>query len=428
MKALRLALLLLGLVLGMATVSAQSIEIAPCRAYTSATTFIDAVRCTSIPVTPPDTVVTPPGEVVLAHAYGIYTPEGPNACTKAQHDAFYVDVEGKRYPTWHPPVDPSGCFYGHEHGKDPSGSHLKDVRPLAFGYANEKLAEMGGLIRHEDHVGHKVEWANDTLFTGTNPRRCDVFVRYHQGSHSHDAFTNNLHEMDYRIDCTDGHSASVDELVNIGQWGRMLEPCSTTNLVTATAIPPDGLPSGFGGSRNIATRKCVNESIVGERSFARYQILTENWAIDPSVYLANGNRLAVFATYAFVSLPARYYDTTRVNRLARTLDLCYEVDNPRDGRNQDQCRTARLAGVTDWKDERSPFKGTSRTFRFNQPSITNTSGLTVIYTDPFGKQGRGTPFPGSIAQRISLGSNGGLQVTGPGLSGNYNAPGVRGMN
>lgn len=406
-------------------------EIAPCLAITGADS-IRADRCVPVPVVvPPDTVVTPPDtSIVFAHAYGIYTPTGPNACTKAQHDGWFVDVEGKRYPTWHPPVDASGCFYGHEHGKDPSGSDLKDMRPLAFGYANEKLSELGGLIRHEDHVGHKVEWGNDVPFTGTGlARTCDVFVKLHQGSHGHDAFVNNLHEMDYRLRCSDGHFASVVELVNIGPWGKMLEPCSTNTITTASGIPPDGLPSGFGGSRNIATRKCVEQSIAGQRAWVNYgSVLTENWAVDPSVYLAGGQRLAMFATYAFVSLPARYYDSTRVNRLARTLDICYEVENSRDGRNMGPCLDARRAGVTQWDDPASPFNGASRSIRWNQPSITNGSGLTVIYTDPFGKQGRATVAPGFIRQELSLGSNDGLRVTGPGIGGNYDAPGVRAQN
>ena len=34
--------------------------------------------------------------------------------------------------------------------------------------------------------------------------RCDVLTKLHQGTHSKDAFTNNLHELAYHIRCTDG--------------------------------------------------------------------------------------------------------------------------------------------------------------------------------------------------------------------------------
>jgi hypothetical protein len=52
-----------------------------------------------------------------ARAFGIWTP-GPNDdCTAAQHDAYsVVGPDRKRYPTWHPPTDPSGCSFGHDHG------------------------------------------------------------------------------------------------------------------------------------------------------------------------------------------------------------------------------------------------------------------------------------------------------------------------
>ena len=52
--------------------------------------------------------------------------------------------------------------------------------------------------RDEDHVGHKVEWENDVVLalsgagTTTATTVCDVLLKLHQGTHSKDAFTNNL--------------------------------------------------------------------------------------------------------------------------------------------------------------------------------------------------------------------------------------------
>ena len=89
--------------------------------------------------------VTSPNEVVAtgpAVAFGVWTP-GPNdTCTKEQHDAHsVVGPDGKLYPTWHPPVDPtSGCSFGHEHGRDPRGSDLYSiVGDMPLGVANEAL-------------------------------------------------------------------------------------------------------------------------------------------------------------------------------------------------------------------------------------------------------------------------------------------------
>ena len=66
-----------------------------------------------------------------------------------------------------------------------------------------------GLSRHEDHVGHKVEWENDLHIRVIGKAgaalefSCDVLVKLHQGTHTKDAFTNNLHELIYHIRCSD---------------------------------------------------------------------------------------------------------------------------------------------------------------------------------------------------------------------------------
>ncbi|MDX2183519.1 MAG: hypothetical protein SFW08_05985, partial [Gemmatimonadaceae bacterium] len=79
-----------------------------------------------------------------ARAYDLWRPAATatNECSADVHNAYStVADDGKRYPTWHPPVDPvSGCSFGHEHGRDPHGSRLyASVGDLPFGYANEQL-------------------------------------------------------------------------------------------------------------------------------------------------------------------------------------------------------------------------------------------------------------------------------------------------
>jgi hypothetical protein len=99
-------------------------------------------------------------------AFGIWQPAA-GECSAAVHDRYStIGPDGKRYPTWHPPVDPlSGCSFGHEHGRDPRGSALyREVGDLPFGYVNEQLDVANlGMRRHEDHVGHKIEWENDIV-------------------------------------------------------------------------------------------------------------------------------------------------------------------------------------------------------------------------------------------------------------------------
>src|SRR5688500_497553 len=159
--------------------------------------------------------VASPEDVVASgpsRAFGLWTP-GPNdTCTKEQHDAFsVVGPDGKLYPTWHPPVDPtSGCSFGHEHGRDPRGSDLYQiVGDMPLGVANEALETWDPANpRREDHVGHKIDWENDVrmqvktaVASAILEVTCDILVKLHQGTHSKDAFTNNLHEMVYHVRC-----------------------------------------------------------------------------------------------------------------------------------------------------------------------------------------------------------------------------------
>jgi len=112
-----------------------------------------------VPTEPPD---APAG---LSAAMGRWEPTSFDTCSKEIHDAWStVGPDGKLYPTWHPPVDPlTGCTFGHEHGRDPRQSDLyRELGPIPFGYANEYLTASGFVgERHEDHVGHKIEWEND---------------------------------------------------------------------------------------------------------------------------------------------------------------------------------------------------------------------------------------------------------------------------
>jgi hypothetical protein len=328
-------------------------------------------------------------------------------------------------------VDPSGCTFGHEHGRDPSGSNLYAITgPIPFGLANEALSESGlPLHRHEDHVGHKIEWTNDAVFAGSGAtRRCDVLAKIHQGTHSKDAFTNNLHEVAYHLRCDDGAEIHFTSLSQIGRGGQFLEPCTSTAVLAGVGNPANA-PGGV-GQRSIPTRICIDRTITGgPRQWVGYAHgFTENWAIDPVATMQSGRKIAYLAMYFFVQLPARYYDPARPDGLARSLDLCYEVNDPTDGRNMGECKEARAADVTDWDDPRSPFNGARRTLRWNQPILANAGGPTVVYTDAFGHNGRTAPFPGSIRQYFAAMDNDGRNVTGPGVTGDFRAPGVHAPN
>ena len=276
-----------------------------------------------------------PGDAVPSRAFGTWHPGAHDTCTQEQHDAYSViGPDGKAYPTWHPPTGPGGCSFGHEHGREPSGSDLYgDLDGLPFGYANEMRAlEDPANPRDEDHVGHKVEWENDVVLalsgagTTTATTVCDVLLKLHQGTHSKDAFTNNLHELVYHARCEDGTEIHVTLLVVIGRPGEFERSCGRTERVAAGSPTPANSPAGF-GARRIPDRTCIERYMLvppGEQSDYA-SALHESWQVYNSVERADGHALAFFNPYFQVGLPSRFYDPGAATTVGRPIDVCYEV-------------------------------------------------------------------------------------------------------
>ncbi len=377
-----------------------------------------------------------PEAVGDAMALGLWAPSGPDTCSAEIHDGYHVvGPDGLRYPTWHPAVDPgTGCTFGHEHGRDPSGSALfAEVGPIPFGYANEHLERSGfGAHRHEDHVGHKIEWENDMPMrigdsgTATLDVRCDVLTKLHQGTHSPDAFTNNLHEVVYHVRCTDGTGFSATLLTPIGTPGELVASCDRERHITAgTAVPPIS-PNG-GGKRAVPDAACVGTHVLGsDGERPRFDsALKESWEISASLRRENGRTLASFNPYYQVIDPSRYYDAALERALGRPIDLCYEPDLV----GRDRCEGL-PDEVVSWDDPRSPFKGVRRFVDVNGNNVRNADGPEIWYTDPLGRNGRTEPFPGSIRQWVAVHDNSGLDLHGAvmGRDRDYDAPGVRAPN
>ena len=342
-------------------------------------------------------------------------PPGPNdTCTQSIHDGHASrGPDGKLYPTWHPPADPStGCTFGHDHGRDPRGSAVfAETGPITFGYANEQLDIYDpALRRHEDHVGHKIEWENDfeLSFDGVAGEffrvRCDFLTKLHQGSHSKDAFTNNLHELVYHIRCDDGTEMSLTLLAAIGTPGEFVSTCDRERHIQVGVASPPGSPEGS-GKRIIPDRECIDQHMlvpIGERSDLG-AALRESWQLSQSIRTADNHRLAHINPYYNVILPSRFHDPAVEGLVARPLDVCYEATP--DGRRADTsaCDESTLEGTlaVAYDDPRSAFDGVKRTVDINSNRITNADGPETWYTDPFGKNARTEPFPGSIAQYIA---------------------------
>ena len=363
-------------------------------------------------------------------AFGIWVPGPSDDCTVEQHDQYaVVGPDGKLYPTWHPPLDPAtGCSFGHEHGRDPRGSALyRSVGPIPFGVANEALDtwDPSG-PRHEDHVGHKIEWENDVpMHFGSDAAnaifevRCDVLAKLHQGSHSKDAFTNNLHELVYHIRCSDGTEMHVTMMAAIGTPGQFQRSCDGTTVVVGPASPgnsPDG-----GGQRIIPDRFCVEQEILrpaGQQS--NFGVLHESWQTSNRLAREDGHTIVAFNPYFQVFRPSRFFDPAQATLVGRPMDVCYEVLPSGERAQGGECAEATgdgtITGIT-YNDPRSPFNGVRRQVDINDNVIRNGGGPTVWYTDPFGGHGRNEPFPGAVRQWVAHIDNdrGDLQLEGPTL-------------
>lgn len=388
-----------------------------------ALTLVALARCSDGPSS-----VSPGQATGPSRAFGIWQPGAFDTCPVEVHDQYaMVGPDGKLYPTWHPPVDPAtGCSFGHEHGRDPTGSDLfGEVGPLPFGFANEQLDIYDPTgPRHEDHVGHKIEWANDVemKFPGDAASSlleltCDVLIKMHQGSHSKDAFTNNLHELAYHIRCSDGTRMHVTLLTVIGTPGRFTRSCDrNVEVIVGTPVPANS-PEG-GGRRVIPDRTCVEQALlVPDGQSSNFGALRESWEISVSVRRAGGGSLAHFNPYFQVLQPSRFYDPSMPDLVGRPMDVCYEVEDNGDRVHGGPCEEVTaggsILGIT-FDDPRSPFDGAHRVVDINDNTITNPEGPQVWYTDPFGRNARTEPFPGSIRQFIAaIDNRRGIDVSGP---------------
>jgi hypothetical protein len=380
-----------------------------------------------------------PSDAPRSVAMNAWTP-GPNdSCTQADHDRFAtLGPDGKVYPTWHPALDPqTGCSFGHDHGRDPSGSDLYGkVGALPFGYANEQqVIYDASTIRHEDHVGHKVEWANDIDLEaggGQFRLRCDVLTKLHQGTHSKDAFTNNLHELNYNIQCGDGSEARITVLTAIGTPGEFRESC-TGNMIQAGTATPATSPNG-GGVRIIPTRNCVEQIKVAEGNSSNYFELNENWEVNVFVEKQGGGRVFSANPYYQVRNASRFYDPAVHPVVGRQITACDEINTGNLKLRGDYCEDATQGGVVSgipFDSPTSTFDGARRVVDVNNNNWNNEDGPDVWYTNPFGKAGSPDPFPGSIRQFVSRRSNDvGLDANGPviGQNSDFGGNGVHAPN
>lgn len=358
--------------------------------------------------------------VPVSMAYGLWTPTVWDTCSKTIHDSYSViGPDGKLYPTWHPSVDTAtGCTFGHEHGRDPRASTLYDFAGgVPFGVANEALDLYNpDGMRHEDHVGHKVEWENYVkLYRTVNGRpsysgvKCSFITHIHQGTHSPDAFTNNLHELSYFSSCTDGAKLGITVLAAIGTPGEFLQG-SASGIVPIQAgspVPADS-PVGLIARRIPESQGVKDYFWVPQGTLTNYYLpLNEIWSTETFITRPGGWQLAFFDPYFAIRDPIRYYDPAQPTKLSRFQDACYKSESNGDKVQSGPClsTTNNLQTQITWDDPKAYFKGVQHSTFFNRTIVSNKGNPSTWYTDPYGGNAQTTPFTGSIKQFISATDN-----------------------
>ena len=219
----------------------------------------------------------------------------------------------------------------------PAGSQLfGKVGPIPFGLANEALETWDPQNpRREDHFGHKIDWENDIEFVRQDGLtgalfsvKCDVLAKLHQGTHSKDAFTNNLHEIAYHLQCTDGTEMHVTLMSAIGTPGGFTRTCDGAA----------GGCRGAGAGQLSQRRRAAGHSrpdlrgpdhVRGRRRTSGPTTTTRcTRAGRPPTRCGpkNGRTVAHFNPYFQVFFPSRFYDPAAPNITGRPIAECDLLD------------------------------------------------------------------------------------------------------
>lgn len=376
--------------------------------------------------------VLPPAQP--SYASSSWVPTAADTCPQSVHERYSViGPDGKRYPTWHPPttVDPATgrtCTFGHEHGRDPAASQIfgwvaahlaapgaERYAGVPFGLATETLDtwaadKPGTRIRHEDNPGYKVDYENDVRLLAADGTplgvSCDYLVSVHQGSHSPDALSNNVHELLYAVRCDDGTELIADTISRFGAPGQYARSCEPATVVTTT---DNGYPAGV-GSREIPDRACVESTVLvpAGRTTSAWA-LYERWNATNQLTDADGHAIATYNPGFGVFNPARYANAAGARGIGRTLDLCWEREANGDRFDGALCALATgggsIAAPYAFDDVRSPFNGTRRDVYLRETTVRNSGGRRLVWTDPYGGNASATPFPGALCQLVATVDN-----------------------
>lgn len=415
------------------------------------------------------------------------------------HNQYHVIAyDGLKYPTWHPPVvtNPltgSGkCYFGHEHGTNPQNyiywdeivqhfgkdtnsdgqitalqiSSTGQITPgdragIPFGIANEHMDQYYNqegrdsiFVRHEDHVGHKIEFVNmesDMVGNTTHPMAqlsgtvginipygsssnyqptgvvCTHLHKFHQGTHSGDAIMNNMHEVIFHSTCVSVNVGSINApsvypnntvlltgMMTFGNPGGYKRFCGSNRnlLVCPEGKNSDGsckvsdpliskLPNSVYSNtlgRNMVDRSCLEniDQITGSFYFTPYEI----WEGDLRITTPGGKMLAEHGRQWDVLDPIRFIDPNSSSGYSYNSLQC--GNGGLLYRRTLLCETSTgNYGNTPWDSPKSRFRGLKRTTYFGRNRVSNAGGAEVWWTDPLGGNAVTSPFASGLKQRFS---------------------------
>jgi hypothetical protein len=290
------------------------------------------------------------------------TPVAGQLCPSWVHDQYVATgIDGKLYPTWHPPTDPTyKCWFGHEHGDNPAGAPALRGRSVVFDYVGMQVGA------DEPHAGFKVfRWDNVHHPNAPNHDGAFLLMVVHQGTSGAARFTTVHHSVvfDY-YNPNDGREVHIQMMAPFGQ---LLVGCGANDPTMVLSQQQANVP----GARQVPADKCFNLPTTPY----------EDWIT--AMYVgsdANGSwRAYVDPHFATFNSNTYCIPINGICQLTRS--------DTRAGTGQDPLGPG------------SFFKGDHREAYLNQVFVQNAGRSTTVWTDAYGKLAAANA-PGSIPQYI----------------------------
>ena len=201
-------------------------------------------------------------------------PDGTPICADWVHDRHMVVNGGRRWATWHPPLDPRyGCAFGHEHGPSPRAfRHFGRTGMPAFGPIGAYAGD------DEPHAGFKV------FVTNEDRKGLAWMIVLHQGSGSPRRGAVRHHSMEAWLFRNRGRRLVAHTRV-MADFGRLVLNCGPRRPSGGwRLLPTPGCRSAY---EEWTAALDVGGALRGRPGFAIQNPITQLDPADPSRVIFN---------------------------------------------------------------------------------------------------------------------------------------------